>query len=404
MKIRNQKEFLTLLKGATFLAAGGGGPFSLGKEIVETYFKDIKEFEIDIINSNQLNNSEWVSIAAGMGQPSASTTFSPQAVVNPTVNAIKAMEKLIKELLITKNDKRFESFEKFNALSPIEVGAINVAIPLISAYILQDNIFVVDGDAAGRSVPTIDLTPFATTQPVMPNMATSDGDEYEFTVMSLKNYQDLGTAYSKLMEAGLIGDVTGLCLAPMSGETLNNGNIVKGTLTDAYNIGIMFEENLSSDERIKKIQTYLNTKAQTPRQLKLICTGKVTAYTTQTEDVTDLGYLTINTDDNRVFTILIQNENIIGQFDDETYVTITGPDSICYLAKKDGPLDQNEIYENVLISEKFSKGEDVYIHVIAIEAADVIKKNEKLMASWNAAYKTSRYYGPYSDKLWTECK
>lgn len=402
MKITNTKEFLILLKGATFLAGGGGGPFSLGKEIVETYFQDIKVFEIDIIDPSQLNKEKWVSVAAGMGQPSASTAFTPQAVVDPTVNAVKSMEKLIKELLTTKNDGRFDGFKKFDALFPIEVGAINVAIPLISAYILKDNVSVVDGDCSGRSVPTIDLTPYATTQPVMPNMATSDGDEYEFTVMSLKDYTDLGIAYSKLMEAGLIGDVTGLCLAPMTGETLNDGNIVKGTLTDAYNIGIIFEEDITSDERIKKIRKYLLSEAQIPRNLKSICTGKVTEYTTKTEDVTDLGYLTVQTDDNRVFTILIQNENIIGQFDDETFVTITGPDSICYLAAKDGPLDENDIYENVLISEKLSNGEEVYIHVIAIEAADVIKKNEKLMASWNAAYKTSRYYGPYADMLWND--
>lgn len=399
MTVTNTKEFLTLLKGATFLAAGGGGPFSLGKEIVETYFKEIKSFEINIVDPSLLHK-EWVAVAAGMGQPSASTAFTPQAVVNPTVNAVKAMQKLINELLSAKTDSRFDGFEKFNALFPIEVGAINVAIPLIAAYILQDNVSVVDGDCSGRSVPTIDLTPFATTQPIMPNMATSDGDEYDFTVMSLKDYTDLGIAYSKLMEAGLIGDVTGLCLAPMTGNTLNDGNLVKGTLTDAFIIGKFFEENISSDERMKKIQKYLLSEAQTPRRLKPLCTGKVTEYYTKTEDVTDLGYLTVQTDDNRVFTVLIQNENIIAQFDDETSVTVTGPDSICYLAAKDGPLGENEIYENVLISEKLAKGEDVYIHVVAIEAADVIKKNTKLMACWNAAYKTSRYYGSYNDKLW----
>lgn len=400
MKITNTKDFLTLLKGATFLAAGGGGPFFLAKEIVQTYFKDSDVFEINLIDTNSLTEKEWVVMAAGMAQPSAGSALTPQAIIEPTVNSVKAMQKLIKELLTTKNDGRFDGFEKFDALYPIEVGAMNVAIPLISAYLLRNNLSVVDGDTSGRSVPTIDLTTFAVSQPVMPNMAASNGDEYEFTVMSLKNYQDLGIAYSNLIEAGLIGIDTGLCLAPMTGEMLNDGNIVKGTLTDAYNIGRMFEENIGSDERMKKIQNYLLSEAQTPRKMKPICTGKVTDYFTQTENSTDLGYLTVKTDDNRVFTILIQNENIIGQFDDETFVTITGPDSICYLAKKDGPLDENDIYENVLISEKLSEGEDVYIHVIAIEAADVIKKNEKLMSSWNAAYKTSRYYGPYSDMLW----
>jgi len=400
MKITNKKDFLTLLKGATFLAAGGGGPYSLGKKIVEAYFKDIKNFEVDIVDPSLLRTNSWIAIAAGMGQPSASATFTAKAVVDPTVNAIKAMQQLITALLVNQNNSRFKDFKKFDALSAVEVGAINVAIPLICAHILKDNLIIVDGDPSGRSVPTIDLTPFAATQPVMPNMAASDGDEYEFTAMSLKNYKDLGTAYAKLMQAGLMGDVTGLCMAPMTRNTLNNGNIVNGTLSDAFNIGTIFEENISSDEKMLKIQDYLSCKAKTPRKMKHICTGRVNNYFTKTEDVTDLGYLSVQTDDDRVFTILIQNENIIGQFDDETSVTITGPDSICYITKTDGPLNDNDIYENVLISEKLAKGEEVYIHVVAIESADVVKENKKLMISWNEAYKTSRYYGPYCNKLW----
>jgi DUF917 family protein len=403
MKVTNKKEFLTLLKGATFLASGGGGPFFVAQKIVETYFKDTDTFEINLVNPDLLTQKEWVAMAAGMAQPSAGSALTPQAIIDPTVNAVKAMENLIKEL-ISKNSNRFTDFNQFNALYPIEVGAMNVVIPLISAYLLQNNLSIVDGDTSGRSVPTIDLTTFAVSQPVMPNMATSAGEEYQFTTMSLKNYKDLGIAYSNLIGAGLIGIDTGLCLAPMHGETLNDGNIVKGTLSDAYNIGKIFEENIHSNEKIQKIQNYLSTDAQTPRKMKHLCTGKVTDYFTQTENSTDLGYLTVETDDNRIFTILIQNENIIGQFNDETFVTVTGPDSIGYISTTDGSFDENNIYENVLISKKLSEGQEVYIHIIAIEAADVIKKNEKLMVSWNAAYKTSRYYGPYSNRLWIEKK
>lgn len=404
MKITNQKEFLTLLKGATFLASGGGGPFFVAKKIVETYFKDTDSFEINLINPDSLTQKEWVAMAAGMAQPSAGSALTPQAIIEPTLNAVNAMEKLIKELLSTQKDSRFDHFKKFDALYPIEVGAMNVVIPLISAYLLKNDLSIVDGDTSGRSVPTIDLTTFAVSQPVMPNMATSAGNEYQFTTMSLKNYQDLGIAYSNLIGAGLIGIDTGLCLAPMHGDTLNDGNIVKGTLTDAYNIGQIFEEDIHSSDKILKVQNYLSTNAQTPRKMKHLCTGKVTDYFTQTENSTDLGYLTVETDDNRIFTILIQNENIIGQFNDETFVSVTGPDSIGYISTYDGSFDENNIYENVLISKKLSEGQDVYIHVIAIEAADVIKDNKKLMSSWNAAYKTSRYYGPYANQLWTECE
>jgi DUF917 family protein len=104
MKITNTKEFLTLLKGATFLASGGGGPFFVAKNIVETYFKDTDVFDINLINSDLLTIQEWVTMAAGMAQPSAGSALTPQAIIEPTVNAVNAMEKLIKELLSMQKD------------------------------------------------------------------------------------------------------------------------------------------------------------------------------------------------------------------------------------------------------------------------------------------------------------
>lgn len=282
---------------------------------------------------------------------------------------------------------------------------MNVAIPMISAYLLGGDLGVVDGDPSGRAVPTIDLGIFATTQPVMPNMVTSAGDDYEYGVLSLKNYKDLGTAYAQLIQAGLIGIDAGLCMAPMNVQTLATNNIVKGTLQDAYNIGVLLEQNISSQERVYMIQTYLQKKAQTPRKTKVICTGIVTEYVTKTDGDSDFGYITIKADDGKgVFTISIQNENMLGQFADETCVNVTGPDSICYLCTRNGILEDNDIYENSLISQKIQNNEEVHIHVIAVEAASVITENEKLMSAWKEAYKTSRYYGTYNAALWDEKK
>jgi len=403
MQITSKEEFYRLLKGATFLASGGGGPYGFAKSIVDEYFKDIKKFEINITNIDLLDKNKWTTIAAGMAQPSAGILLTPQAIIEPTVNAVGAMEKLIKADITNTGAGRFTGFEKFDVLTPIEVGAMNVTIPLISAYLLGNGLSIADGDPSGRSVPTIDLASFATTQPVMPNMATSAGENFQYSVLSLENYKDLGIAYSKLIEEGLIGIDTGLSLAPMLVKTLEDNNIVKGTLRDAYMIGAIFEENISSQERIEQIQNYLQKNSQTPRKMKKICTGVVQEYSTKTDNSTDLGYLTIKTDDGRgIYTVLIQNENIIGQFDDETAVNVTGPDSICFLSAKSGRLEDSEIYDNSLISQKIQDDEEVHIHVIAVEAAPVITENEKLMSAWKEAYKTSRYYGTYNAALWDE--
>ncbi|WP_373000040.1 DUF917 family protein [Sulfurimonas sp.] len=403
MTITTKEEFYTLLKGATFLASGGGGPFGLAKTIVDEYFKNVDTFVIDIVDLETVNPDQWTAIAAGMAQPSAGILLTPQTIVEPTVNAVKAMEKLLSVGMTKKNDTRFDGFQRFDFLTPIEVGAINVTIPLISAYLLGNNLSIVDGDPSGRSVPTIDLTTFAVSQPVMPNMATSAGEDYEYSVLSLKNYKDLGIAYAKLIQAGLIGIDTGLCLAPMTAQTLSQNNIVTGTLRDAYNIGLIFEQNISAAQRLESIQAYLLSEAQTPRELKTICTGVAKEYYTKTEEDNDLGYLTIETDDGRgIYTILIQNENMLGQFNDEISINITSPDSICYVSTQDGILDDSDIYDNTLISQKLQNGEEVHISVVAIEAASVIKENKQLMSAWNEAYKTSRYYGTYNESIWTE--
>lgn len=408
MQITNQNEFLRLIKGATFLASGGGGPYFLAEKIVNDYIGS-STCNIDIVNINELDNTSWTSIAAGMAQPSKGASLTPEEIVQPTVNAVDMMTNQINKGVFSQKSDKFKSFEKFDVLTPIEVGAINVTIPLLTTYIKNQknngSLKVVDGDPSGRSVPTIDLSSFASTQPVMPNIATSDNNNetstgFEFTVLSLKNYKDLGLAYSRMIEAGLIGVDTGLCLSPMTISTLKDNNIVPGTLLDAYKIGKVFEDNIMSLEKIRRVKDILENESQSKRQVKHICTGKVIEYFTKSVNDNDLGYLKIETENKRIFTILIQNENIIGQFDDETCVSVTGPDSICYISTKDGSFTADDIYDNVLIEKQLSENKEVKLHILAIQASSIITENTKLMASWKNSYNISNYFGCYYSKIW----
>lgn len=397
MTITTQAEFFTLLKGATFLASGGGGPYGLAKDIVETYLNGVATFSIDFSDLNTLTQNDWCCVAAGMAAPSKGIHLTPQDIVEPTINAVGAMEDLIRSSLYVHHTS-FKNFSSFNKLILGEIGAMNVVIPLITAYKLGNGISVVNGDSAGRSVPTINLSLFASSQNVMPNMATSAGDHnLKFTTLSLDSYEDLNTAYSKLISAGLIGIDTGLALAPMNGKTLQDNNLVKNTLSTAYAIGEIMENNENTWIKIVHIQECL---APSNRSVKLLCTGKVVAYNTKSIDDNDVGYMSIETEDNRTFTLSIQNETITGQFEDDISIAVTGPDSICYLSASNGALPNGEIYDNTLIEEKFAQGKEVNIHVIAIQADSVVTSNEVLMKSWRSAYKMARYYGAYNGQLW----
>ena len=390
MKLQEKNEVITLLKGATFLASGGGGPFELARMIADKYLKNT--FEIEIVDPDTLEKNDWLVVAAGMADPNSGTELSSKDIVKPTVNAVHAMHEWLNTNKSTPDFEHFGSFSQFNSLLPIEVGAINVVIPVITA--IKKGVRVVDGDPSGRSVPTIDLTTISVTRPVMPNMATTKEKKYRYAVLNVADYGDLQKAYSTLIGAGLLGTDTGLALAPMNGDDLKN-SVVKGTLHDAYRIGEIIEKQCSSEKKVDKIIDYLSKYSQTPRDARLICSGRVKEIYTQSVDNTDLGHMTVETDDNRVFTVVIQNENIIGQFEDETCCCITGPDSICYLSK-----DTDDIYDNVLIAQKLAKNEEVNIHIVAVEASPTVLNDKTLMSNWAKAYRTSGYYGGYTKRLW----
>lgn len=418
MQITNYEDFLTLIKGSVFLASGGGGSYSKAKNIAKYYLEN-KQFNINIISVDELNTNSWGCVAAAMGSPAAveKANLPISDFVDPTVNAVNLMQKLLKSSLY--DTKRYEGFNKFDTLAPIEIGAMNVAIPLISAMNLSangDSVNVIDGDMAGRSVPTIDLSTFATNIDVMPNMATSQAvdNKSDFSVLSVESYSDLNDAYAKLVGAGLLGLNTGLSLAPMNANELKE-NTLQNSLSDAYKIGKILETNYEGngsvgidawDKRCNDISKVLKS---SNRKLKVICEGYVCAYETETINNNDVGFMSIKTPSNRTFTLSIQNETITGQFEDETDVIVTGPDAICYLSTDSGALPEDRIYDNTLIQSQFDeyvkdpKEENkVRIAIVAIEAYESILNNQKLMQSWNKTYKKARYYGTYSKHLWTK--
>ena len=110
--------------------------------------------------------------------------------------------------------------------------------------------------------------------------------------------------------------------------------------------------------------------------------------------------MSIETKEGRIFTISIQNETITAQYEDETCIKVTGPDSICFLSTKNGVIPQKNIYDNTLIEENYLTPNGVEIAVVAIEADAIVLENKTLMNAWKDIYKEARYYGAYNAGLW----
>jgi DUF917 family protein len=139
MRAIGKQEMVDIVMGAGLLGAGGGGSIVEGLKLVDR----VLEFgsTVQLASVNDLDDSAWGAVIAGMGSPVASSarvrTHSPNY----------AME-LLEETLGFKAE----------FVIPFELGAGNSLNPMLVA--VQRGIPIVDGDPVGRAVPQIDMTTF----------------------------------------------------------------------------------------------------------------------------------------------------------------------------------------------------------------------------------------------------
>lgn len=240
VSILHEEEIDQILKGAALLAAGGGGSYILGTNILKSFKEQNPDVEIkvalyDVKSMGEKESTFGVGI---MGSPSAHAPVSELSKV-----ALMSYQETL--ALAQRYGKQPEY-----ALA-LELGGANTLIPLLCA--MKYDLKVVDADLCGRAVPGLETAlsninglptaPFALTD--------SEGNSYDINMADPYNAAGVeSVAVAILDHLKSNGGFTGFYF---SQKEINN-NVPTKTLSQCMQIGQCIEafQKLSIEERQEK--------------------------------------------------------------------------------------------------------------------------------------------------------
>ena len=222
-----ETELIQILKGATLLAAGGGGSFRLGQSILEEFKLQNPDIPIqfEVYDASQMREGEHSFSVAIMGSPTAHASAADLAKVS--LMAYNETEALA---------NRFGKNPQY-ALA-LELGGANTLIPLLCA--MKYNTNVLDADLCGRAVPGLEtILSSINNLPTAPFALTdSNGNSYDFIMSNPYDAVAVeSSAVAILNHLQTNGGVTGYYFD----QNEINANIPTGTITTCLQIGQCIE-------------------------------------------------------------------------------------------------------------------------------------------------------------------
>jgi uncharacterized protein len=236
-----------LIRGACFLASGGGGRLEMAADIKEAILKGPKD--VLMVDLEDLSNDVSICMVAGVGAPSAAAKFldSPR-------RSFEALEK--------------EAQKELEYVIPLETGAVNSLIPLLVAAWSDENVRLVNADGGGRAFPQIKMSSFALS-PISCNPAVvAVEDSMETHIYHENDPQKLEDEIRGHAASG----PSALASFVMNGAQVKKPGVsVASALQKAIDLGKAFDLP-SHTERIQKIAEILKGRKVKP----LIVNGKFT--------------------------------------------------------------------------------------------------------------------------------
>ena len=178
MKNLNRKELKDVVRGACFLASGGGGAYETGIQIADCfkppYYESSEVKVVTVEEAKAMATANYGVVTAVMGAPERM-----KEIKNAGMN-VKAIEKLA--------ELRGIDVKEIGCIIPAEIGALSSVIACVTAAKL--GIPVLDGDGAGRAVPVLNMTSFAVKEvSVNPTVLVgSNGDHVALDISGAAQY------------------------------------------------------------------------------------------------------------------------------------------------------------------------------------------------------------------------
>ena len=310
----NKQDLYDILNGACILGCGGGGPLTLGEQLLAQV---IQKGTVTLIDPKSVGDDELMAIAAGVGSPLAATAGFPFDVAHI---AFKALDKIQSKT----------SGKSFGCVLPGEVGAGNSVIPMTVA--VSAKIPIVDGDGARRAIPQLDMVTYASNNlPISPIVLANQDETISF---SAANAQIAGVTTDGIINGGAFKEDAGMALWTMSGASMKKV-VIPNTMSYARDLGAMLRKAISAKkDPVEAVSSFL--------QGKILFSGKIANVQQSTEGGFDFGAITLK---NRTTTLTIynQNENLIAWSSKSTQPLAMAPDLICYLTTDGQPFSNADL-------------------------------------------------------------
>ena len=348
-----KKDLEDIVIGACFFASGGGGPIAVAQNFLkDPVFKDNK---VKLIHTKNLGDDPHKAafVICDMGSPDA-LMQNPDLGNTAPVNASIALKEYL--------EKEVEGIElKVCYLLPIELGAVNTLLPFFVAAKIDPDIQVIDGDPAGRAVPTIGLTTLHTNANnaigICPAVvAPADNPKVKRSPMT---YLDSRIDPDTLeYAAGLLvkhwGKIGGLACYPTDESLLttsgrsgrndaeNPQRLIQGSIGLCWDIGRRIHNGVRLSELLATLK---DPKGYGIKNNVLI--ENATAIPVaggQAASILDVGKYIMRDDEGKEIWIYFQNENLLA-YDPEAYqkhkkveegILAMGPDIITFLTYPEG--------------------------------------------------------------------
>jgi uncharacterized protein len=372
--------------GAAVLASGGGGSYQDALAILQ-----------------QLDNSGWQGtvavqdydgatnccVLAIMGSPDAADNLTLSNVANAIRNTVAVLEASTNYPL--------------GCVIPVEIGPINSLVPLIAAALSGGQLWVVNGDGAGRAVPELPQTTFGGSAALAPSPCalasdTAVSNEVESAVLNANTAAKVETLAGGVV-AGF-GGYSGIALWPSNASNgyALSGNYIAGTLAQARSLGQLL---LKTPAPRSTAEVAMAITEITGRATRVIVTNfYITAVTQVTSGASlDSGIIRLDnaplqSDSTQTHYLYNLNENLIMYSASSAVPDIVAPDSICYYSESTGrgfsnASDDLAAYFNATTNKSTGRT----VSIIGISAAAQLYQATGVVASFAGLLRNIGYAG-----------
>lgn len=354
-----ERELRDIVNGACILGCGGGGPLSIGLQILEELLKQGKP--VLLADPSSIDAAATMAVSADVGSPDAASgggfDFGAAPIAYGVLDALQ----------------QHAGWKPFSYVLPGEVGAGNSFIPMSVAA--QKGIPIVDAAGARRAIPGLAMCTYASHQ--IPISPIAMGNESNQVTLTVKDIPTAEAAIHGIISGDTFGQLAGVAFWPMNGKTMQ-GSAIFGTTSYAEKLGATLREALAAKkDPVEAVRAYLEG--------YLLFVGTIVDSGEQTSGGFDYGRVTLKADDGSELYIFNQNENLIAWNTKDARPVAMGPDLICYLTT-DGLVFSNADMD-------IPKGKKVA--VIGAKAPPQMRDPKIVVQFTNTLRQMAWYAGPY---------